>query len=171
MAAATAANQGGPRSAAKELIQLDAASKQAAADAAAKRKAADAAKAALAPRSRSWSRRRSRPTPPRRSWPRPKRRKKSAEEALANLKKRIAAAKQTHLADEQAAKAAEAAAAPLKVEADKTRAAYAAAMKIADDKRALAEQAKADALPAGRRQAGGKPHGEFRSAEAGEPDR
>ena len=70
-------------------------------------------------------------------------RKKSAEEALANLKKRIAAAKQTHLADEEAAKAAEAAAAPLKVEADKTRAAYAAAMKVADDKRALAEQAKA----------------------------
>ena len=33
---------------------------------------------------------------------------------------------------------------PLKVEAEKTRAAYLAAMKIADDKRALAEQAKAD---------------------------
>ena len=47
------------------------------------------------------------------------------------------------MADEQAAKAAEAVAAPLKLEAEKTRAAYAAAMKIADDKRALAEQAKA----------------------------
>ena len=94
--------------------------------------------------SRSWSKRRFRPTPPRRTWPKAEARKKSAEEGLANLKKRIAAAKQTHLADEQAAKAAEAAAAPLKVEADKTRAAYAAAMKIADDKRALAEQAKAD---------------------------
>ena len=95
-------------------------------------------------RSGSWIKRRFRPTPPRRSWPKAEARKKSAEEALANLKKRIAAAEQTHLADEEAAKAAEAVAAPLKVEADKTRAAYAAAVKIADDKRALAEQAKAE---------------------------
>ena len=65
--------------------------------------------------------------------------KKSAEDALANLKKRIAAAKQTHVADEEAAKKAEAVAAPLKVEQEKTRAAYFAAKNIADDKRALAD--------------------------------
>ena len=47
------------------------------------------------------------------------------------------------MADEQAAKEAEAVAAPLKVEAEKTRAAYVAARNVADDKRALAEQAKA----------------------------
>ena len=69
-------------------------------------------------------------------------RKKSAEEGLANLKQRIASAIQTHVADEQAAKEAEAAAVPLKAEAEKTRAAYTAAMELADNKRAAAEQAK-----------------------------
>ena len=142
MAAATAANQAA-QEAAKELVQLDAASKQAAADAAAKRKAADAAKAALAPAQQKLEQAAIQANAAAQKLAQAEARKKSAEEALANLKKRIAAAKQTYLADEQAAKAAEAAAAPLKVEADKTRAAYAAAMKIADDKRALAEQAKA----------------------------
>ena len=94
-------------------------------------------------RRRRWSKRRFRPTPPRRRWTRAEKRKKSAEEALANLKKRIAAAKETHVADEEAAKEAEAVAAPLKVEAEKTRAAYLAARNVADDKRDLAEQAKA----------------------------
>ena len=60
-------------------------------------------------------------------------RKKSTEEGLESLKKRIAAAKQSHVADEQAAKEAEAAAVPLKGEAEKTRAAHLAAVKIADD--------------------------------------
>ncbi len=71
--------------------------------------------------------------------------KKSAEEALANLKERIAAAKQTHVAAEEAAKEAETAAAPLQAEAEKTRAAYRAAKNIADDKRALVNQLKANA--------------------------
>ena len=44
----------------------------------------------------------------------------------------------------EAADAAEAVAAPLKAEADKTRAAYTAALKVADDKRALSEQAKTE---------------------------
>ena len=70
-------------------------------------------------------------------------RKKAAEEALENLKKRIASAKQTWQADEQAAQQAEAATVPLKAEADKARTAYEAAMKIADGKRALVQQAKA----------------------------
>jgi len=140
--AATTANQAA-REAAKELIQLDAASKQAAADAAAKRKAADGAKAALAPAAQKSEQAAIQANTAAQNLTRAEARKKSAEEALESLKKRIAAAKQTHLADEQAAKEAEAAAAPLKVEADKTRAAYTAAVKVADDKRALAEQAKA----------------------------
>ncbi len=141
--AATAANQAA-QEAAKELIQLDAASKQAAADAAAKGKAANAAKALLAPAQQKLEQAAIQANTAAQKLALAEARKKSAEEALANLKERIAAAKQTHVADEEAAKAAEAVAAPLKVEADKTRAAYTAAMKIADDKRALAEQAKAD---------------------------
>jgi len=69
-------------------------------------------------------------------------RKRSAEEGLENLKKRIASAKQTHEADEKAAQEAEAAAVPLKAEAEKTRAAYLAARDVADNKRTGAEQAK-----------------------------
>jgi len=70
-------------------------------------------------------------------------RRKSAEEVLENLKKRIAAAKQTNVADEKAAVEAEAAAVPLKLDAEITRTAYTAAMMVADEKRALVEQAKA----------------------------
>ena len=70
-------------------------------------------------------------------------RKKSASDGLEDLRRRIAAAKETHLADEQEAKDAEAAAAPLKEEAERTRAAYAAALKIAQEKRTLADRAKA----------------------------
>jgi hypothetical protein len=140
--AATAANRAA-QEAAGELVQLDAISKQAAAVAAATLKAADAAKAALAPTQRKLEQAAIQANNAVQILARAETRKKSAEEALANLKKRIAAAKQTYLADEQAAKAAEDAAAPLKAEADKTRAAYAAATKIADDKRALVEQAKA----------------------------
>jgi hypothetical protein len=47
------------------------------------------------------------------------------------------------VADEQAAQKAEAAAEPLKVEAEKTRAAYLAATNVAGEKRGLAQQAKA----------------------------
>ena len=46
------------------------------------------------------------------------------------------------MADEKAAVEAEAAAVPLKADAEKTRTAYTDAMKAADDKRALVEQAK-----------------------------
>jgi hypothetical protein len=141
--AATAANQAA-QTAAKEVIQLDTASKQAAEAAAAKRKAADAAKAVLAPAQQKLEQAAIQANAAAQQLAQGQARKKSAEEGLADLKKRIAAAKQTHLADEQVAKAAEAVAAPLKVEADRTRAAHAAAMKVADDKRALAEQAKAD---------------------------
>lgn len=141
--AATAANPAA-QEAAKELIQLDAASRQAAADAAAKRKAADAAKAVLAPAQQKLEQAAIQANAAAQKLAQGQARKKSAEEALANLKERIAAAKKTHLADEQAAKEAEAVAAPLKGEAEKTRAAYTAGMKIADDKRALAEQAKAE---------------------------
>ena len=140
--AATAANQAA-REAAKELIQLDAASKQATADAAAKRKVANAAKAVLVPAQQKLEQAAIHANAAAQKLVQAEARKKSAEEALVSLTKRIAAAKQTYLADEQAAQAAEAVAAPLKVEADKPRAAYAAAMKIADDNRALAEQAKA----------------------------
>jgi hypothetical protein len=124
-------------------VQLDAASKQAAADAVAKRKAAETAKAVLAPVQQKLEQAAIQANAAAQNFDRAVARKKSAEEGLANLKQRIAAAKQTHLADEEAAKAAEAAAAPLKQEADRTRTAYATAVKTADDNRTLAEQAKA----------------------------
>jgi len=142
VAAATTANQAA-RESAKELIRLDAASRQAAAQAAAKRKVANAAKAVLAPKQKTREQAAIQANTAAQTLARAQARKKSAEERLANLKKRIAAAKQTHLADAKAAKAAEDVAAPLKVEAEKTRAAYVATMKIADDKRDLAQQAKA----------------------------
>lgn len=140
--AARAVNQAALE-AAKELIQLDVTAKQANADAAAKRKAANVAKAALAPAQRKLEQAAIQANAAVQKLAQAETRKKSAIEGLENLKKRIAAAKQTHLADEEAAKTAEVMAAPLKVEADKPRAAYEAAMKIADDKRALVEQAKA----------------------------
>ena len=140
--AAAAVNQTA-QEAAKELVQLDAASRQAAADAAAKRKAADAAKAALAPALRKLEQAAVQANAAAQELVRAEARKKSAEEALENLKKRIAAAQQTHVADAQAAQEAEAAAIPLKAEADKARAEYAAAVKAAEEKRARAEQAKA----------------------------
>ena len=140
--AATVANQAA-QEAAKELIQLDAASKQATTDAAAKRKAADAAKAVFNPAQQKLEQAVIKANSAAQELERAEARKKSAEEALENLKKRIESAIQTHEADEKAAKEAEDAAAPLKAEADKTRAAYEAAMEIADNKHALAEQAKA----------------------------
>jgi hypothetical protein len=142
-AAATAVNQVA-QEVAKEVIQLDATRTQTAADAAAKRKAADAAKATLAPAAQKLEQTAIQANAAAQQLAQAEARKKGAEEGLVDLKKRIAAAKQTHVADEQAAKAAEAAAVPLKAEADRTRAAYTAAMKVADDKRGLAEQAKAD---------------------------
>jgi hypothetical protein len=143
LAAATAANQAA-QDAAKDIIQLDTASKLAAADAAAKRKAANAAKAVLTPVQRKLEQAAVQANSAAQNLDRAEARKKSSEEALANLKERIAAAKKSFQADEQAAVAAEAVAAPLKLEADKPRAAYEAAVKVADDRRVLAEQAKAE---------------------------
>lgn len=142
MAAATTANQAA-RNAAKELIQLDAARTQATADAAAKRKAANAAQAVLVPAQQKLEQAAIQANAAAQELDRAGVRKKLAEEGLANLKQRIAAAIKSHVADDEAAKKAEGVAAPLKVEADKTRAAHAAAMEIADAKRALAEQSKA----------------------------
>jgi hypothetical protein len=141
VAAATAANQAA-QEAAKELLQLDAAAKQTADDAAAKRKAAGEAKAALAPVQQKLEQATVQANAAADELTRAEARKKSAEEALASLQERIAAAKQTNVADEEAAKAAEAAAAPLKAEAEKTRAAYTAAVNVADEKHTLVEQTK-----------------------------
>ncbi len=141
VAAATAAHRAA-QAAAPELARLDAAAQQAAAQAAVKRNAANKARAALAPAQRKFEQAAMRANSTAQELTRAEARKKAAEEALANLQKRIAAAKKSHVADEQAAKTAEAAAAPLKAEADKTRSAYAAAMQIADGKRALVQQAK-----------------------------
>jgi hypothetical protein len=140
--AATAANQAA-QEAAKELIPLDVASAQAAADAAAKRKVANEAKAVLVPAQQKVEQAAIQANAAAQNLSRAEARKKAAEEGLENLKKRIAAAKETHVADEQAANEADAAAAPLKVEADNTRAAYVAATQVAADKRSLAERAKA----------------------------
>ena len=140
--AATTANQAA-QEAASELIELDAAAKETAAVAAAKRKVANDAKAVLAPKAKTLEQAVVGANRATQALDRAQKRKDSAEAALTNLKNRIAAAKQTHVADDQAAKAAEDVASPLKVEAEETRAAYVAAKKIADDKRDLAEQAKA----------------------------
>ncbi len=142
VAAATTAHQAA-QEAAKELLPLDAAKQQTAADAAAKRKAANEAKAALDPVRKKLEEATLQANAAAQKLTQSEARKKSAEEGLENLKKRIAEAKNTHEADEQAAKEAEAAAAPLKAEAEKTRAEYEAALKVADEKRALSEQAKA----------------------------
>jgi hypothetical protein len=141
IADATAANQAA-RKAAGVLAQLDATKRTTAVDAAAKRKTANAAKAVLAPKAKTLEQALGRANAAAQTLARSQTRKKSAEARLVSLKKQIAAAKKTHVADEKAAKAAEAIAAPLKVKADKTRAAYASAMKVADDKRNLAERAK-----------------------------
>ncbi len=142
-AAATTANQAA-QDAAKELIQLDAAAKQAAEQAAAKRKAATDAAAALDPAQKALEQATLKANEGVQKLAAAESRKNSAEEALESLKKRIAAAKETLAAEEEAAKAAEDAAVPLKGEAEKGQAAYAAARKIADEKRALANQAKAE---------------------------
>lgn len=141
VAAATAANQAA-QEAGKDILPLDAANAAAAADAAAKRKAANEAKAALDPKAKALEQAAIQANNIAQELARAETRKKSSEEGLENLKKRIAAAKETNVADEQAAQAAEAAAVPLKAEAEKTRTAYTAAMELADSKRAAAEQAK-----------------------------
>ena len=142
VAAATTANQAA-QDAAKELAQLDAARKQAVDDAAAKAKAAAAAKVALTPVQQNLDKAAIAANSAAQKLALAEARKKSADEALEGLKKRIASSKETYAADEEAAKAAEAVAVPLKTEADNTRTAYAAAIKVADDNRGLAEQAKA----------------------------
>jgi hypothetical protein len=142
VAAAIAAHQAA-KDAAQELLRLHETSRQATAEAAAKRKVADEAKAALAPVQQKLDQAAVQANNAAQELARAEARKKSSEEALANLKQRIATAKETHVADEQAATEAEAAVVPLKAEADKTRAAYAAGMEAADQRRSQAEQAKA----------------------------
>lgn len=129
--------------AAKDIMQLDAAHQQTAADAAAKRKAANEAKTALAPAAQKLEQAAVQATNAAQTLERAEARKKSAEEGLENLKKRIAAAKESHEADEKAAQEAEAAAVPVKEEADRTRAAYMAGMTAADEARTKAQQTKA----------------------------
>ena len=142
VAAATTANQAA-QEAAKEIVALNAASKQTEADAAAKRKLANEAKTALDPAATALEQAAVQARNAAQALNRAENRKKSTQEALENLKQRIAAAKESHEADEQAAQQAEAAAVPLQEEAAKTRAAYTAAMATADEKRVLAQQAKA----------------------------
>lgn len=142
VAACAAANEGA-RAAAKELLQLDAASQQAAAEAAAKRKAANEAKAALDPKQKALEQATVQANNAAQALDRAEKRKVSTEETLANLRKRVASAKETHVADDKAAGEAEAAAAPLKAEAEKTRAAYLAAQDVSDEKRAMVQETKA----------------------------
>jgi len=131
------------REAAKDLVSLDDAAKQAATEAAAKRKAASEAKKAVEPKENALYQAVTKANAGAQNTTRTEQQLKAAEEALASLRKRIDAAKQSLAADQQAAKQAEAAAAPLKAEADKARAAYNAATKGVEEKRALARQAKA----------------------------
>ena len=142
VAAAAAALQAAQESA-KELAPLDLAARQAAEEAAAKRKAADAARQALAPLQQKLEQAAMRANSAVQELAQAEARKKAAEEALASLKKRIPEAQKSYQADEQAAREAEAAAQPLKAEADKARAAYLAALKVAEEKRAQANRARA----------------------------
>ncbi|MBT3201151.1 MAG: DUF1553 domain-containing protein [Phycisphaerales bacterium] len=130
------------RQAAGVLTQLDDERWRTAMEAAAKRKIAKAAQTALTPKQKILEQATVRATSAAQALVRAKARKKSAETGLVNLKARIASSKKTHINDAKAASAAEAVAAPLKVTAGKTRAAYVAARKVSDDKRDLAEQAK-----------------------------
>jgi len=141
VAAATTADQAA-REAGKEVIQFDTVAKQSATDAAAKRKAANEAKTTLDPKAKALEKTALQANNAAQELARSETRKKSGEEDLENLKKRIASAKQTFEADEKAAQAAEAAAAPLKEEAEKTRPAYTEATKVADIKHTLVDQAK-----------------------------
>lgn len=142
VAAATTAHQAA-RDAAQEIIALRTAAAETAARAAAKRKLANEARTALDPAAKALEQAAVQARDAAQALTRAETRKNSAEEALANLKERIAAAKESHEADEQAAEQAEAAAVPLQEEAAKTRAAYTAAMATADQKRTAAQQAKA----------------------------
>ncbi len=139
--AATAAHKQALDAAGK-LVELDAASSAAARDAATKRDAATVAKAALDPVQKTLEQARNQANAAAQTLARAEAQKKTAEEGLADLEAQIAAAKISHVADEAAAVAAEAAALPLQAEADRTRAAHNEAVKVAFDKRALADQAK-----------------------------
>jgi hypothetical protein len=143
LAAANTANQSA-RKAAQELLELDTAARQAAAEAAAKRKLANQAKAELAPKAKALEDALLKANAAAQALTRAENRKKSTEKALEDLRKRIAAAKQTHETDEVAAQQAEAAAAPLKQEAERHRTAFLAARDVASQKRKLAQQAKSD---------------------------
>jgi len=141
-AAEDPANQAA-QEAAKDILALDAAAKQTAGVAAAKRKVANEAKATLDPKAKALEQAAIQATRAAEALTRAEARKKLAEETLANLKERIAAAKQTHEADEKAAQEAEAVAAPMQTEAERTRTAWRSAVDVANEKRNQAQQAKA----------------------------
>lgn len=141
-AAAAAANQAAEE-AAKEMLALDAALRQAIEEAAVKRRAADQARAKLLPVRQQFERAAIQVNNGVQELARAESRKKAAEEAVENLKKRIAAAKESFAADEKAADEADAAAVPLKAEAEKARAVFLEAVKVAEQKRAEAQKARA----------------------------
>lgn len=140
--AAAAANQAAEE-AAKEMLELDAALRQAIDNAIAKRREADRARAALLPVRQKFEQAAIQANNSVQELARAESRKKAAEEAVENLRNRIAAAKASFAADEKAAEEAEAAAAPLKAEAEKARAAFLDAVKVAEQKRAEAQKARA----------------------------
>ena len=142
LAAAVAADQAA-RDAAKELAQLEEASRQAAAEAAEKRKAALQARTALNPVRQKFEQAAMQANSAAQTLTRAEEQRKAAEQALENLKKQIAAAKENLQALEEAARQAEAGLQPLQQEAEKRRAEYLAGKKVADEKRALADRAKA----------------------------
>lgn len=142
VAAATAAHQAA-REAAKEIVQLDEAAQRAAQEAEAKQKALQEALKALTPAREKLEQAAIRANTAAQNLARAEAQKKSFEQALEDLKKRIEAAKQSYQAEEQAAQQAEAAAEPLRQQAEKARAAYLEARKVAEEKRAQAERAKA----------------------------
>ncbi len=142
LAAAAAANQAAEE-AAKEMLELDAARQKAIDEAVAKRQAANQARAALLPVRQKFEQAAIQVNNSVQELARAESRKQAAAEAVENLKKRIAGAKESHAADEKAAEEAEAAAVPLKAEAEKARAAFLEAVKVAEQKRAEAQQARA----------------------------
>ena len=117
--------------------------KKAAADAAAKRKAAADAAAALSQARQNEQQAQSQANTAAQKLAQAEARKKSAGEAVANVKNQVPPATNAQQAAEKAATEAEAAAATAKAGADKARGAQAAAEKPASEKRNLANEAKA----------------------------
>ncbi|MCY2986441.1 MAG: hypothetical protein NTY19_01010 [Planctomycetota bacterium] len=116
--------------------------KKAADDAVAKRKVADEAKTALSQSQQKQQQAQAQADAAGQNRTRAETQKKSAGQALANIKTQAAAATNAYPPAEKAAKDAEAAAATAKASTDKAAAAQAAAEKVAPDKRKLADEVK-----------------------------